>query len=118
MSFNGIYRINRKGTFNVPYGHKNKKAHFDAEQIRRVSSLLARVQINCCDFESAVKKTKRNDTVYFDPPYTVAHGNNGFLKYNENIFSWEDQERLASVAIELARKGCKVFVSNAFHSGS
>jgi DNA adenine methylase len=115
LSFNGIYRINHEGIFNVPYGHKTEKAHFDAGQIRLVSSVLGHAKISCCDFEAAVKEAQPNDTVYFDPPYTVVHGNNGFLKYNEKIFSWEDQKRLASVALALANRGCRVFVSNAYH---
>ena len=55
------------------------------------------------------------DLVYFDPPYTVAHGNNGFVKYNEKIFQWADQVRLARVFAALANRGCRVFLSNADH---
>jgi DNA adenine methylase len=58
---------------------------------------------------------KVGDFIYFDPPYTVAHGNNGFIKYNAHIFSWRDQIRLASFAQDLAKRGCKVLVSNADH---
>jgi DNA adenine methylase len=115
LSFNGIYRLNLQGIFNVPYGHKTGKSHFDPEQVRLVSSALTKARIRCSDFESAVKNARRDDTVYFDPPYTVAHGNNGFLKYNEKIFSWGDQVRLAETASKLSAKGCRVFVSNAFH---
>jgi DNA adenine methylase len=53
--------------------------------------------------------------VYFDPPYTVTHNNNGFVKYNDRIFSWADQERLALFAKKLNQRGCKVLVSNADH---
>ena len=53
--------------------------------------------------------------MYFDPPYTVAHNNNGFVKYNASIFSWDDQQRLASHAALLVERGCKVVVSNADH---
>ncbi len=58
---------------------------------------------------------KVGDFIYFDPPYTVAHGNNGFLKYNAHIFSWSDQIRLATIARDLAKHGCHVIVSNADH---
>lgn len=115
LSFNGIYRLNLQGIFNVPYGHKTEKSHFDPKKIKLVSSALAKARISCSDFELAVKNARSGDTIYFDPPYTVAHGNNGFLKYNENIFSWDDQMRLAETASGLTAKGCKVFVSNAFH---
>ena len=116
LSFNGIYRLNRKGQFNVPYGHKITKSHFDSSKIRRASAALAVADIRCEDFETAVDCARQGDTIYFDPPYTVAHGNNGFLKYNEQIFSWEDQQRLANVVRNLDSKGCRVIVSNAAHS--
>jgi DNA adenine methylase len=67
------------------------------------------------DFEEAVSGAKRGDTVYFDPPYTVAHGNNGFIKYNAQIFSWADQVRLSKVASSLKHLGVNVVVSNADH---
>lgn len=115
LSFNGIYRVNKDGFFNVPYGFKTKKRVFEEAQLRLVSKRLSGVGIRCCDFEDAVKKARQGDTIYFDPPYTVAHGNNGFLKYNERIFSWDDQVRLERVARTLSGKGCRVFVSNAYH---
>jgi site-specific DNA-adenine methylase len=58
---------------------------------------------------------RKGDVVYLDPPYTVAHGNNGFVKYNAKIFSWEDQQRLAQTAHDLNRRGCTVIISNADH---
>lgn len=67
------------------------------------------------DFERAVSSATRGDVVYFDPPYTVLHGSNGFVKYNERIFSWRDQERLARSARQLAGNGVTVIVSNADH---
>lgn len=113
-SFNGIYRVNSSGEFNVPYGGKKKKS-FDVERIRNVSKAFAKVEFVHDDFEKAAEGAKRGDLVYFDPPYTVAHGNNGFVQYNEKIFSWEDQERLESFARKLAERGCHVIVSNAEH---
>ncbi len=115
LSFNGIYRLNLRGQFNVPYGQKPKKQHFNSTQIMLISNALRETTLSSQDFESAVKSAKSGDTVYFDPPYTVAHGNNGFLKYNEKIFSWSDQVRLAEVFRKLDRRGCRVLVSNAAH---
>ncbi len=115
LAFNGIYRVNLKGEFNVPYGYKTHVDPCDEERISRASDLLKRAVIRDQDFEEALSTATRGDLVYLDPPYTVAHGNNGFIKYNAKIFSWEDQVRLAHVAKKLAGKGCTVIVSNADH---
>jgi DNA adenine methylase len=115
LSFNGIYRVNQAGKFNVPYGYKSHIDPCDANLIVAVSKKLSNCQILCSDFETVARRARRGDCVYFDPPYTVAHGNNGFLKYNEKIFSWTDQERLECVARELAVRGVKVVISNADH---
>lgn len=115
LSFNGIYRVNSDGGFNVPYGNKSKKK-FNFEKIRNVSRALADVKLVCGGFEKTVSGAQPGDLIYFDPPYTVAHGNNGFIQYNEKIFSWHDQEKLAKLADELIQRGCKVIVSNAEHA--
>jgi DNA adenine methylase len=115
LSFNGIHRVNLRGQFNVPYNHLVKKLPFDENLIWRTAAVLRSAHIACLDFEVAVSSAECGDLVYFDPPYTVLHGSNGFIKYNERIFSWADQERLARVAVELADAGCHVIVSNADH---
>jgi DNA adenine methylase len=115
LAFNGIYRVNLKGEFNVPYGYKRRLDPCDEERIRKASELLKRAIVRDQDFEEALSRANEGDLVYLDPPYTVAHGNNGFIKYNAKIFSWEDQIRLARVAKELAARGCTVIVSNADH---
>ena len=115
LSFNGIYRRNLSAEFNVPYGHKTHLKVCDRERIQLASKALATASLHCCDFELAVAKARAKDVVYLDPPYTVAHSSNGFVKYNSKIFSWADQERLAVVARQLVRRGCRVIVSNADH---
>src|SRR5665213_2958163 len=79
------------------------------EAILAVSHCIRRVKIN------EVAGARAGDLVYLDPPYTVAHGKNGFVHYNANLFSWDDQERLARCAVRLADRGCHVLVSNADH---
>lgn len=116
LAFNGIYRVNLKGEFNVPYGYKTHLDPCDENRIQAASAALKRAVIRDLDFEKALRRADKGDFVYLDPPYTVAHGNNGFVKYNAKIFSWEDQLRLAQVAKDLATKGCTVIVSNADHS--
>ena len=116
LAFNGIYRVNLNGEFNVPYGFKTHLKPCDEERIREASKVLKKAVVRVQDFEKALSGAEQGDLVYLDPPYTVAHGNNGFIKYNAKIFSWEDQLRLARVAKELDAKGCTVIVSNADHS--
>lgn len=105
LSFNGIHRLNLKGQFNVPYGHKTHVGPCDESKICAISAILAGAELLCADFEAALSAAGRGDVVYLDPPYTVAHGNNGFLKYNAKIFSWQDQLRLANVARDLSQRG-------------
>lgn len=115
LSFNGIHRVNLKGQFNVPYGRKTYLRSFDEEKILAASGALSNAELVVADFEAATKDAQKGDLIYFDPPYTVAHAKNGFVKYNENIFSWEDQIRLSRHAMELHERGCHVIVSNADH---
>lgn len=115
LSFNGIHRVNLRGEFNVPYGFKFHLPTHDEERIRATSRALAGVTLRTADFLRATALAAEGDLAYFDPPYTVAHADNGFLKYNEKIFSWNDQVRLAAHARKLADRGCHVFVSNADH---
>jgi DNA adenine methylase len=115
LSFNGIHRVNLKGKFNVPYGGKTHLRPSDPDKINAASTALSQAVLLCADFEESLSQASEGDLVYLDPPYTVAHSNNGFVKYNDKIFSWQDQIRLARVAETLAQKGCHVFVSNADH---
>lgn len=115
LSFNGIHRVNLRGEFNVPYGYKTHLTTVDQEQLFKASFALQSAKIESGDFEFVTRNAENGDVVYFDPPYTVAHGHNGFVKYNERIFSWHDQQRLAEHARILAKRGCQVVVSNADH---
>ncbi len=115
LSFNGIYRVNLRGEFNVPFGNRTRRSNVTVDDFISASSSLMTATILAADFESAVKDAGYGDVVYFDPPYTLAHNNNGFVKYNEKIFSWGDQERLAATALSLMDRGCTVIVSNAAH---
>lgn len=115
LSFNGIHRVNLNGHFNVPYGRKTHLKPHDQERVIRASNALAGASLAAKDFELATNTAGAGDLVYFDPPYTVAHAQNGFVKYNERIFSWDDQVRLANHAEHLASRGCHVIISNAAH---
>ncbi|HTZ95696.1 MAG TPA: Dam family site-specific DNA-(adenine-N6)-methyltransferase [Terriglobales bacterium] len=116
LSFNGIYRQNLKGKFNVPYGYKKHLQVVEEDHLKAIQARLRKTVIRTGDFAATAGDAVAGDTVYFDPPYTVAHGNNGFVKYNARIFSWEDQRRLAAFANRLVQRGCRVVVSNADHA--
>ncbi len=92
--WNGLYRVNRKGEFNVPRGTKNTVI-LDTDNFEGVSRALENVDLFDGDFERVVDSSLDGDFLFVDPPYTANHNNNGFLKYNENIFSWADQVRLS-----------------------
>lgn len=115
LSFNGIYRQNRFGVFNVPYGKRLNVNPCNEEKIRAISKALAKVNFVSGDFEAVLGKAKAGDLIYLDPPYTVSHQDNGFILYNDKIFLWKDQERLAKVAGKLKDKGCHLIISNAEH---
>lgn len=114
-SFNGIYRENLKGEYNVPYGHKKYKILFDKEQIKNVSRLIKGMNFNYGDFSQNYNKLQSKDLIFIDPPYTVAHENNGFIKYNQKIFSWEDQKRLKDFVLYVEKVGAYYVLTNAYH---
>ena len=114
-SFNGIYRENLKGEYNVPYGFKKYGVLFDVENMINLSKSFSEVSFNVFDFELIVDMVGPKDLVFLDPPYTVAHQNNGFIKYNQKIFSWGDQERLLESMKRMSRKGAYILLTNAYH---
>ncbi len=112
-SFNGVFRVNLNGVYNVPYGFKEYQELFDYENLREVARLLTGFPILCKDFQQSVDGVGAGDLVFLDPPYTVAHDNNGFIKYNQKLFAWHDQERLATAIRGIAEKGAHYVLTNA-----
>lgn len=112
--FNGLYRVNRNGQFNVPLGTKTAVL-MESDDFEAVANALAAAELVSVDFEQIVDRCGENDFIFADPPYTVKHNNNGFVKYNERLFSWADQERLKSALHRAAERGARVVVSNADH---
>lgn len=113
--WNGLYRVNLKGQFNVPVGTKDTIV-FDTDDFEAISTLLQRADIRCCDFEDTIDHCQSDDFLFVDPPYTVQHNCNNFLKYNEKIFSWDDQIRLRNAVIRAKDRGVKIAVMNADHA--
>lgn len=114
-SFNGIYRVNSKGNYNVPYGKREKVDILNLENLLLVSKELKKATIINSDFETSLQSIKKNDLIYIDPPYTVAHENNGFIEYNSKLFSWEDQRRLLELIQTIDEIGAYYILSNAEH---
>jgi DNA adenine methylase len=112
--FNGIYRVNLRGEFNVPRGTKNEVL-MHTDNFERVAELLQGAEIQLADFEVLIDQSKQGDLVFADPPYTVRHNLNGFVKYNEVLFSWQDQERLATALGRAKDRGAKIICTNANH---
>lgn len=115
LSFNGIYRENLRGDFNVPYGYKTWLTVCDEERLRAASLALQGVECEAQTYTKTMSAVREMDLVYIDPPYTVSHNNNGFIKYNRTLFSWNDQMDLATECERARRKGSLVVVSNADH---
>jgi DNA adenine methylase len=115
--FNGLYRTNLKGQFNVPYagGSRTPETLCKGNTLNLAQQALKNARLNTSDFSKSISKAVCGDVVYCDPTYTVAHGNNGFIKYNETVFSWADQIRLRDNCVEAAKRGVIVIVSNADH---
>ena len=115
-AFGGMYRLNERGEFNVPFGgERTTSILWESEILSTAAKALRRAQLIGCDFEIAMARAQAGDLVYCDPTYTVAHNNNGFIRYNERNFSWDDQKRLAHCCREAADRGVCVLVSNAYH---
>ncbi|HOF66313.1 MAG TPA: Dam family site-specific DNA-(adenine-N6)-methyltransferase [Candidatus Fermentibacter daniensis] len=112
--WNGLYRVNLRGQFNVPIGTKNI-VEYPPGYLQKVSSRLKEAEIISSDFERVIDMAQNGDFVYADPPYTVAHNTNNFIKYNSKLFSWQDQIRLCRATERAARRGATVMVSNADH---
>jgi len=114
-AFNGLWRVNQLGEFNVPFGCKPGTTPVDSERVARCAEILQGTSLLCSDFRDRLDEPRAGDRVYLDPPYTVMHNNNGFRRYNERIFSWADQCDLAAAATDLSARGCHVVVTNAAH---
>lgn len=116
--WNGLYRVNSRGEFNVPYGAPQSDFIFDEANLKLCADILKRpgITLTQCDFAQTLRSPRSGDLVFLDPPYVTKHNLNGFRDYNERLFSWADQERLAATARRLADRGVHVIVSNADHA--
>jgi len=109
--FNGLYRVNSKGGFNVPIGSYKNPTICNEEDLREISKLLQKDDIIVAQFYDTVKKAKKGDFIYFDPPYYPIK-KDSFTTYTKDNFLEKEQEKLKEVFAELDKKGCRVMLSN------
>ena len=112
LCFNGLYRENSKGMFNVPFGNKKRFPTVDEDQFFAVSKLLTNAELKTSDFVIAVETAESDDFVYFDPPYIPINPTSSFTAYSSTGFGIDDQKRLAELMLNLARRGVRAMCSN------
>lgn len=110
--FNGLYRVNSKGDYNVPAGYYKKPRICDEDNLRKVSTALSKVLIRCGDYRESEVFMDENTFVYFDPPYRPLTVTSSFTAYTENEFGDKEQEELASYIQHLSSIGVHVVASN------
>ena len=112
--FNGLYRVNSKGKFNVPLGKYSNPNIVNEENLHAVSNILqsSRISIKCRDFEAVLRDAKKGDLIYFDPPYQPVSATANFTSYTNKDFTYDDLTRLAELCLKLDSRGCNVLLSN------
>ncbi len=110
--FNGLYRVNSKGGFNVPMGSYKNPSIVQEKELREISKLLQNVEIKVMRFDGILNITKQGDFCYFDPPYYPLKKGQSFTTYTKEVFLEKEQEKLKEVFEKLDKKGCKVMLSN------
>ena len=116
-AFAGMYRLNARGEFNVPFGggQRTPAVLWSRGLLDCAAQALRSATLQVADFAEVIERASKGDVVYCDPTYTVAHNNNGFIRYNEKNFRWDDQQRLALAAGRAVSRGATVIISNAHH---
>ena len=110
--FNGLFRVNKKGLFNVPMGSYKNPMICDEDNLRAVSEKLQNVTIICGDYRESADFIDENTFVYFDPPYRPITDTASFTAYTENLFNDEEQIELAKFVDDMHKKGAKMVISN------
>jgi len=112
--YNGLYRVNRRGQFNVPFGRYRNPTICDADNLRAVGRAMQGVTLLVGDFSRCLEVAERDDFVYLDPPYHPLSETANFTSYTSADFGVEDQRRLAECFRELDQRGCQVMLSNSY----
>lgn len=110
--YNGMYRVNRQGVFNVPIGTKNDCV-YDIDMFSKYSEVLQKAEMLTSDFAPIIRRAAKEDLIFADPPYAAANKNAGFIKYNDNLFTWQDQLRLCKELVDAKNRGASIILTNA-----
>ena len=110
--YNGMYRVNKQGKFNVPIGTKNNFT-YDIDQFDQYANCLKHATLICGDFYEIINKAKKNDLIFADPPYATS-GKANFTKYNDELFVWQDQLRLHEALVNAKARGAKIVLTNVY----
>jgi len=110
--YNGLYRENRGGRFNVPFGRYKNPKICDEQRLRTASAVLQGINLQEAEFDQAVSNAKPGDFIYLDPPYAPISATSNFTSYNRYNFLAADQRRLADTVHDLTARGCSVMLSN------
>ncbi|KKR32396.1 MAG: adenine methylase protein [Candidatus Falkowbacteria bacterium GW2011_GWF2_39_8] len=110
--FNGLYRVNKSGQFNVPFGENKNPLICDEVNLRKISSSLVNTKIIHQDYKKILEKAKKGDFIYFDPPYYPVNLTSNFTNYTKEGFLENEQEELRNTFVELSKRGCFVMLSN------
>ncbi len=110
--FNGLYRVNRNGLYNVPIGSYKKPSICDADNLRLISSLIQNVEIKCDDYSKCADFIDEKTFIYIDPPYRPLNATSSFTSYNKTVFGDEQQIQLSEFIERISEKGAKVLASN------
>ena len=111
--YNGLYRVNQSGYFNVPFGRYTHPTVLDHAVLKSAHQALQRVDLMCSDFAQPLRLAHKGDFIYIDPPYQPLSRTAGFTAYTSRGFGWSEQERLAKWLARVARRGCHVLINNA-----
>ena len=110
--FNGLYRVNQKGEFNVPIGNYNNPLICDVDNLKKISKALKHVKIYNEDYKKVLRRAKKGDFIYFDPPYYPVNRTSNFTGYTAQGFFEKEQAELRDTFVELHKRGCFVMLSN------
>ncbi len=110
--FNGLYRVNKKGQFNVPFGSYKNPSIFSEENLLACSQALQKTEIHNVSFETIASTAQPGDFVYFDPPYIPLNASSNFTEYNQNGFDLKSQQMLRDVCLALDERGVNFLLSN------